>query len=93
MNRCLWRLRISYKSSDGSYHTKHRRMRAYKNEVWDMLGNFFSEHRVMVIPRIENMIVDSLATTTGNLKILIYSNKKYKIEVVNRPSIPENSKY
>ena len=24
-----------------SYQTKHPRMRAYINEVWDMLGNFF----------------------------------------------------
>ena len=61
---------------NGSYRTKHPRMRAYRNEVWDMIGIFFSEHRVVVIPRIENRIVDSLATTTGNFKIPIYSNKK-----------------
>ena len=75
------------------YKTKHPRMRAYKNEVLDMLGNFFSEHRVMVIPRIENRIVDSLATIARKFKIPIYSNKKYKTEVVNRPSIPNNSNY
>ena len=78
---------------NGHYQTKHPRKRAYINEVWDMLGNFFSEHRVMVIPRIENMIVDSLATIARKFKIPIYSNKKYKIEVVNRPSIPDNYKY
>ena len=78
---------------NGSYQTKHPRMRAYRNEVWDMLGNFFNEHRVMLIPRIQNSIVDSLDTTAGNFKFSIYSNKKYKIEVVNRPSIPYNSKY
>ena len=76
-----------------SYQTKHPRMRAYKNEVLDMLGNFFSEHRVMVIPRVENRIADSLATIARNVKIPIYSNKKYKIEVVDIPSIPDNSKY
>ena len=76
-----------------SYQTKHPRMRAYKNEVLDMLGNFFSEHRVMVIPRIENRIIDSLATIAGKFKIPIYSNKKYKIEFVDRPSIPNHSKY
>ena len=62
------------------------------NEIWDMLV-FFNEQRVMLIPRIQNMIDDSLATTTGNLKIPIYSNKMYKIEDVNKPSIPDNSKY
>ena len=51
------------------------------NEVWDMLGNFFNEYRVMVIPRIQNKIVDPLATTVGNFKILVYSNNKYKIKV------------
>ena len=35
---------------NGSYHTKHPKMRSYRNEFWDMLGNFFNEHRVMVIP-------------------------------------------
>ena len=68
-------------------------MRAYNNEVRDMLGNFFNEHREMVIPIIHNKIVDSLANTDGNFKIHVYSNKKYKIEVVNRPSIHDNSKY
>ena len=58
-----------------------------------MLGNFFSEHRVMVIPRIENRIADSLATIAGNVNIPIYSNKKYKIEAVDRTSIPDKSKY
>ena len=47
----------------------------------------------MVIPRIQNMIDGSLATTPGNFKIPIYSNKKYKIQVVNGPSVPDNYKY
>ena len=68
-------------------------MRAYRNEVWDMLGNFFNEHRVIVIPIIQNKITYSLAIAAGNFKIHVYSNRKYKIEVVNRPSIPDNSKY
>ena len=37
-------------------------MGAYRNEVLDMLKKLFSEHRVMVIPRIEKRIADSLAT-------------------------------
>ena len=41
----------------------------------------------------ENQVVDSLATTAGNFKTPIYSQKKYKIQVVNRPSIPDKSKY
>ena len=78
---------------NGSYKTKHPRMTTYRNEVWDMLGNFFNEHRVMVIPIIQNKIIESLDTTTRNFKIHVYSNKKYEIEVVNRPPIHDNSKY
>ena len=68
-------------------------MRAYRNEVWDMFGNYFIEHKIRVVPRIENQVADSLATIVSNFKTPIYSQKKYKIQVVNRPSIPDNSKY
>ena len=58
-----------------------------------MLGNFFTEYKVRVIPKKENQVVDSLATTAGNFKVPIYSKKKYKIEIVNVSSIPDNSRY
>ena len=51
---------------NGSYQTKHTMMRAYRNEVWGMLGNFFTEHRVMVIPRIQNNIAYSLDFAAGD---------------------------
>ena len=75
------------------YQTKHPRVREYQNEVWDMLGNLFTKYKVRVIPRRENKAVDSLATIVGKFKVPIYSKKKYKIAVVNSPSIPDNSKY
>ena len=33
-----------------SYQTKHPKMRAYMNEIWDMFGKFFTEHGVKVVP-------------------------------------------
>ena len=78
---------------NGSYQTKQPRMRAYRNDVWDMFGNFFTEHRVMVIPIIQYQIVYSVAINARIFRVPIYSNKKYEIEVVNRPSIADNSKY
>ena len=78
---------------NGTYQMKHPIMREYWNEVLDMLGNFFNEHRVMVTPMIQNKIPYSLETTIENFKIHVYSNRKYKIEVVNRPSLPRNFKY
>ena len=68
-------------------------MRAYRNEVWNMLGNFFIKHKVMVIPKMQKQVADSLANTIGNFKVPIYSNKKYKMEIVNGPSIPGKYKY
>ena len=76
-----------------NYQNKHPRMGAYKNEFLDMLGNFFTYYKVRVIPILENQVVDSLATTAGNFKVPIYSKKKYKITVVHRPSIIDNSNY
>ena len=76
-----------------NYQTKNPRIREYINEVWDMLGNFFTKYKVRVVPIRENQVANSLATTAGNFKVPIYSKKKYKIVVVNRPSIPDNSKY
>ena len=77
-----------------SYQTKHPRMRAYRNEVWDMFGNYFTKHKIRVVPTIDNQVVDSFATTTGNFKTPhSQEKKKYKVQVVNRPSIPDNSKY
>ena len=41
-----------------SYQTRHPRMRAYRNEVWDMFGNYFMEHTIKVVPRYEKTVVD-----------------------------------
>ena len=78
---------------NNSYQTKHPRTRAYRNEVSDMLENLFVEHRVTEIPRMQNQVADSLATTAGNFKVRIYYKKKYKLDIVNRPSILDNSMY
>ena len=51
-------------------------MRAYKNEVWEMFGKYFTEHKIRVVPRIDNQVDDSLATTAGSFKTPLYSQKK-----------------
>ena len=45
---------------NGIYQTIHPRMRAYRKEVWDMFGNYFTEHTIRVVPRYENIVADSL---------------------------------
>ena len=51
-----------------NYQTKHPRMRAYRNEVWDMFGNFFTEHTIQVVPRHENLVADSLVVAAGKFE-------------------------
>ena len=72
---------------------KHPRMRDYRNEVWDMFGNYFTDHKIKVIPRYENTIADSLVVFVGKFKTPTVSQRMYKVDIVNRPSIPDNSKY
>ena len=76
-----------------SYQTKHPRMRAYRNEVWYIFGNYFTEHKIRVIPRYENTVADSLVVATGQFKTPTAGQIKYKVDIVNIPSILDNSKY
>ena len=66
------------------YQTRHPRMRAYWNEIWDMLINLFTEHTVQVISRYENMVADSLATAARRFEAPIVGKRKYKVDIVNR---------
>ena len=76
-----------------SYQTKHPIMRAYRNEAWDMFGNYFIDHKIRVIPRYENTVADSLAVAAAKFRTPIAGQRKYKVDIVNRPFIPGNSKY
>ena len=68
-------------------------MRSYRNEVWDMFGNYFTEHKIKVVPRYENIGADSLAIYAGKFKTPSDGQREYQVDIVNRPSIPDNSKY
>jgi hypothetical protein len=76
----------------GIYQSKHPRLRAYRNLVMDLLEEFL-EYNLSTIPRGQNQIVDSLATSTSVFKIPIFPNKKYDIEVKHVPTMPNNIKY
>ena len=68
-------------------------MRAYRNEVWDIFGNYFTEHKIRVIARYENIVDYSLVVVVGKFKTPTAGQRKYKVDIVNIPSIPDNSKY
>lgn len=71
------------------YQAKHPRMRAYRNAILDILKKN-SEYTLSLIPRIQNVIVDSLATVASMVKIPYHSNHKYSIHVKHCPAIPDN---
>eukprot|EP00253_Pinus_taeda_P036212 PITA_36212 len=73
----------------GEYQAKHPWMRAYRNVVLDIL-RMFPEYTLTTIPRTQNIIADSLATTANNLKIPMNSNNKFEIHVKHRLAIPDN---
>jgi len=68
-------------------------MRAYKNEVFDILGNFFLEYNLMLISRFKNIIVDSLATATSGYQPFPIPNSVVEKGTKNRPSITDNVKH
>ena len=51
-------------------------MRAYRNEVWDMFGNYFTEHSVKVIPIYDNTVADSLEIDVGKFKTPTLGKRK-----------------
>ena len=44
--RVLGDLELVINQVNESCQTRHPRMRAYRNEVWDIFGNFFIEHTI-----------------------------------------------
>jgi hypothetical protein len=75
------------------YQAKHPRLRTYRNEVWDLVDNFFSAFNISFVPREENILVDSLVVSASNFIILVPPKLKYDVEVKYRPSIPNNVKH
>jgi len=80
------------KQVKGEYQAKHPRMRAYRNAVLDIL-RLFPDYTLTCVPRAQNFIADSLATTESNLKILMNSNNKFEIHVKHLLVVPDNLRY
>ena len=61
-------------------------LKAYQNEVWDLLKNFHA-FNISSIPRVKNVVADFLATTTARL---VPTNNKCSVELLFRPSVLDN---
>jgi hypothetical protein len=75
------------------YQAKHPQLRSYRNEVRDLVDNFFSDFNISFIPREENALADSLAISTSNFRVPLPPKLMYDVEVKYRPSIPDNVKH
>ena len=75
------------------YQENHPSLRTYRNEVWDLIDNFFLTFNISFIPREENALADSLVVFASNFKVPLPPKLKYDVEVKYRPSIPDNVKH
>jgi hypothetical protein len=75
------------------YQDKNPRLRTYRNEVLDLIDNFFSTFNISFVPREENTMADSLVVYPSNFKIPFPPKLKYDVEVKYRPYIPNNVKH
>jgi ribonuclease HI len=72
------------------YQTKHPQPKSYRNEVWDLIDNFFSSFNISFILREENFMVDSLAISVSQFRVPLPPKLRYDVEIRYRPSIPNN---
>jgi ribonuclease HI len=75
------------------YQAKHPRLRAYKNQVWDLVDSFFLDFNISFVRREENIVADCLVVSASNFRVPFPPKLKYDVEVKYRPSIPDNVKH
>jgi ribonuclease HI len=76
-----------------AYRAHNPRLRNYRNEVWDLIDNFFLAFNISFIPRGENTLADSLAVSASVLKFPLPPMVKNDVDIRYRPSVPDNVKH
>ena len=72
---------------------KNQRLRNYRNVVWDVMEHFDAIN-LEAIPIEKNSLADELAVAASTLQLSDELIKdKIKMEIVFRPSIPDNSEH
>lgn len=72
---------------------KHPRLRMCRNEVWNLIDNFFMAFNIHFFPKEGNRMVDSLVVAARNFSPSQNPLLRYEVEVKYRPSIPDNVKH
>jgi ribonuclease HI len=76
-----------------AYRAHNPRLRNYRNEVWDLIDNFFLAFNISFIPRGENTLADSLAVSASLLKFPLPPMVKNDVDIRYRPSVLDNVKH
>jgi ribonuclease HI len=75
------------------YQSKHPRPKNYRNEVWDLVNNFFLAFNISFIPREENSPANFLSFSTSLFEVPALPTVKYDVEIRYRPSVPDNVRH
>ena len=75
------------------YQAKHPQLRSYKNEVWDLIDNFFLAFNISFVPREDNTSTNSLAVSTSLFRIPLLPERKYDVEIKCSPIVPDNVRH
>jgi len=73
--------------------TKHPRLKASRNEVWDLIENFFLAFNIQFLRRDRNQMAVSLVVVASNFKPPQNPLRRYEVEVRYKPSLLDNVKY
>ena len=76
---------IVVKQIRNQIHCVSPHLKAYQNEVWDLLKCFHA-FNIISIPRMKNAAADLLATSAARL---VPTNNRCSIELLFRPSVPD----
>jgi ribonuclease HI len=76
-----------------AYRAHNPRLRNYRNEVWDLIDNFFLDLNISFILRGENALADSLAVSASVLKFPLPPMVENDVDIRYRPSVPDNVKH
>jgi ribonuclease HI len=76
-----------------AYRANNPRLRNYRNEVWDLVDNFFLDFNISFIPKGENTSANSSVVSASLLEVPLSPIVKSDVEIKYRPSVPDNVKH
>ena len=79
------------KQVNGEYNTNHPRLRAYRNDVMDLLKTF-EESKLIFVPRKRNIAAHNLAFAARTC-LTPFETKDCTTQIKFRPAVPDNEKY